>query len=94
MKLLSPLATSLAAASVATTIFASSSSLLGAAADKDLMWFRQYQTAGDIPDRAFREHRIIRGKVVKVIDGDTIRIRCVLWRWEWAMQGNTDMVLR
>ena len=37
--------------------------------------FRQYDTANDIPKSYFKDKKIIRGKVVKVIDGDTIRIR-------------------
>ena len=37
--------------------------------------FRRYATAGDIPKAMYQKNRIIRGRVVKVIDGDTIRIR-------------------
>ena len=37
--------------------------------------FRQYDTANDIPKAYFKDKRVIRGKVIKVIDGDTIRIR-------------------
>ena len=37
--------------------------------------FRQYDTANDIPKSYFKDKNIIRGKVIKVIDGDTIRIR-------------------
>ena len=37
--------------------------------------FRRYATAADIPKAMYRKNRIIRGRVVKVIDGDTIRIR-------------------
>ena len=37
--------------------------------------FRRYDTAGDIPKSMYQKNKIIRGRVVKVIDGDTIRIR-------------------
>ena len=37
--------------------------------------FRQYDTANDIPKSYFKDKKVIRGKVIKVIDGDTIRIR-------------------
>lgn len=37
--------------------------------------FRQYNTANDIPLSWYKEHKVIRGRVVKIIDGDTIRIR-------------------
>ena len=37
--------------------------------------FRRYATAADIPKAMYQKNRIIRGRVVKVIDGDTIRIR-------------------
>ena len=37
--------------------------------------FRRYDTAGDIPKSMYKKNKIIRGRVVKVIDGDTIRIR-------------------
>ena len=37
--------------------------------------FRRYATAGDIPKAMYQKNRIIRGRVIKVIDGDTIRIR-------------------
>mmetsp|Transcript_3532 Transcript_3532/g.10048 ORF Transcript_3532/g.10048 Transcript_3532/m.10048 type:complete len:300 (-) Transcript_3532:166-1065(-) len=39
------------------------------------MPFRRYDTAGDIPKSMYKQNKIIRGRVVKVIDGDTIRIR-------------------
>ena len=35
----------------------------------------QFQTAGEIPARAFENHQIIHGRVEKIIDGDTFRIR-------------------
>ena len=37
--------------------------------------FRQYDTASDIPKSYFKDKKAIRGKVIKIIDGDTIRIR-------------------
>lgn len=37
--------------------------------------FRRYDTAGDIPTSMYKNNKVIRGRVVKVIDGDTIRIR-------------------
>ena len=37
--------------------------------------FRRYDTAGDIPKSMYKNNKVIRGRVVKVIDGDTIRIR-------------------
>lgn len=37
--------------------------------------FRQYNTANDIPASLYKSNKAIRGRVVKVIDGDTIRIR-------------------
>lgn len=39
------------------------------------MPFRQYNTANDIPLSWYKEQKVIRGRVVKVIDGDTIRVR-------------------
>lgn len=36
---------------------------------------RQYDNADDIPPSSYAGNEVIRGKVVKVIDGDTIRIR-------------------
>ncbi|EJK51932.1 hypothetical protein THAOC_28850, partial [Thalassiosira oceanica] len=36
---------------------------------------RQFDTADDIPADLFRERSSIRGRVVRVIDGDTIRVR-------------------
>lgn len=35
----------------------------------------QYQNVGDIPNSAFQQNQIIHGRVEKVIDGDTIRVR-------------------
>ncbi len=37
--------------------------------------FRQYNTANDIPLSYYKENKIIRGRVIKIIDGDTIRLR-------------------
>lgn len=37
--------------------------------------FRQYNTANDIPLSYFKEKKVIRGRVIKIIDGDTIRVR-------------------
>ena len=37
--------------------------------------FRRYDTAGDIPKSMYKGNKVIRGRVVKVIDGDTIRVR-------------------
>lgn len=51
----------------------SSSSLLQAAIMP--VPFRRYDTAGDIPTSMYKKNKVIRGRVVKVIDGDTIRIR-------------------
>jgi endonuclease YncB( thermonuclease family) len=36
----------------------------------------QYQNAGEIPTSAFKKNKIIHGRVEKIIDGDTFRIRC------------------
>ena len=36
---------------------------------------RQFDTANDIPDDLFRKKTSIKGRVLKVIDGDTIRVR-------------------
>ena len=52
----------------------SSSSSVSAAAIMP-MPFRRYDTAGDIPTALYKRNKVIRGRVVKVIDGDTIRIR-------------------
>jgi len=38
-------------------------------------FFKQYSIADDIPKSIIKNHGTISGKVVKVIDGDTIRIR-------------------
>ena len=35
----------------------------------------QYQTAGDIPANLFRNKKVIYGKVEKIVDGDTFRVR-------------------
>jgi micrococcal nuclease len=35
----------------------------------------QFENAGDIPSEYFREKRIIEGKVLKIVDGDTFRVR-------------------
>jgi hypothetical protein len=35
----------------------------------------QYETVGGIPNTAFKKNRIIYGRVEKIIDGDTIRVR-------------------
>lgn len=45
------------------------------AAMPSLPLFRRYSTAADIPSDFFKEGRSITGRVVKVTDGDTIRIR-------------------
>ncbi len=37
--------------------------------------FQQYNTANDIPPSWYKEQKVIRARVVKVIDGDTIRVR-------------------
>lgn len=37
--------------------------------------FRQYNTANDIPTSYYKENKIIRGRVIKIVDGDTIRLR-------------------
>lgn len=37
--------------------------------------FRQYDTANDIPTSYYKDKKVIRGRVMKVIDGDTLRIR-------------------
>ena len=37
--------------------------------------FRQYDTANDIPTSYYKDKKVIRGRVIKVIDGDTLRIR-------------------
>lgn len=37
--------------------------------------FRQYNTANDIPLSWYKENKVIRGRVIKIIDGDTIRVR-------------------
>lgn len=39
------------------------------------MPFRQFDTASDVPTSYYKNGKSIRGRVVKVIDGDTIRIR-------------------
>jgi endonuclease YncB( thermonuclease family) len=38
----------------------------------------QYQTVGEIPDKAFKRHDVIYGRVEKMIDGDTFRVRYVI----------------
>lgn len=103
MKALSPVATALASAAVATVILTGSSSIAELSGGN--MPFRQvrkkpreciqsiygandtdsyphacrvclqYQTAGDIPAIAFDEKRSIYGRVEKIVDGDTFRIR-------------------
>ena len=35
----------------------------------------QYNTAGEIPAEAFKRHDIIYGRVEKITDGDTFRVR-------------------
>uniref|UniRef100_A0A7S2UCP4 TNase-like domain-containing protein n=1 Tax=Attheya septentrionalis TaxID=420275 RepID=A0A7S2UCP4_9STRA len=37
--------------------------------------FHRYNTAGEIPAPWFRKHTVLYGRVVKVVDGDTFRIR-------------------
>ena len=37
--------------------------------------FKRYETANDIPSSFYKRNKVIRGRVVKVIDGDTLRIR-------------------
>lgn len=58
--------------------FTSSSSLLSSSSSTAAIMplpFRRYDTAGDIPTSLYKKNKVIRGRVVKVIDGDTIRIR-------------------
>ena len=38
----------------------------------------QYNTAGDIPTLMFQSHESIYGRVVRVADGDTFRVRYVI----------------
>jgi hypothetical protein len=35
----------------------------------------QFHTAGDIPAEAFKRHDVIYGRVEKITDGDTFRVR-------------------
>lgn len=35
----------------------------------------KYKTASDIPEKAFKNHKVIYGRVEKIVDGDTFRIR-------------------
>jgi endonuclease YncB( thermonuclease family) len=38
-------------------------------------FLRRYDTANDIPPSYYTQNKVLRGRVVRVIDGDTIRIR-------------------
>jgi endonuclease YncB( thermonuclease family) len=40
-----------------------------------LTYIYQYDTAYDIPSKAFDRNAVLYGRVEKVVDGDTIRIR-------------------
>mmetsp|Transcript_5191 Transcript_5191/g.7237 ORF Transcript_5191/g.7237 Transcript_5191/m.7237 type:complete len:251 (-) Transcript_5191:71-823(-) len=51
------------------------SSSTATTADVLPMSFQQYNTANDIPSSWYKEQKVIRGRVIKVIDGDTIRVR-------------------
>ena len=65
------------APSTSTTWVSSSSSTpssLGAAAIIPLP-FRTYDTANDIPAQYYKDNKVIHGRVVKITDGDTLRIR-------------------
>lgn len=76
---------SAASIAAAATIFIQSITVLVPPANSiDMMPSWRYNTANDIPVKNFRTHKVIYGKTVKVIDGDTIRIRHLpfypLWR--------------
>ena len=60
--------------SAASTSWVSSSSKASSSIAAVLP-FRQYDTANDIPTSYYKDRKAIRGRVVKVIDGDTLRIR-------------------
>mmetsp|Transcript_36133 Transcript_36133/g.73409 ORF Transcript_36133/g.73409 Transcript_36133/m.73409 type:complete len:284 (+) Transcript_36133:179-1030(+) len=62
-------------ASIVAPLDHQQSSFSVAAAIMPTMPFRRYDTAGDIPSVLYKKNKVIRGRVVKVIDGDTIRIR-------------------
>lgn len=72
MKVIFPLPNSIAGAIGAATIFTSQ---LFAPNPTNAIAPLTYETANDIPQVMFQEHSIIHGRVQKVIDGDTIRIR-------------------
>jgi len=38
-------------------------------------FFQQYQTADDIPSKLFKNKKVIYGRVEKIVDGDTFRVR-------------------
>lgn len=65
------------AASTSTSWLSSTSSSKSATATAAIipLPFCQYDTAKDIPPSFYKKNKVIRGRVVKVIDGDTIRIR-------------------
>jgi endonuclease YncB( thermonuclease family) len=69
----SPLSVALASAAVATSVLSTTDIPSSISARE--MPFRLYKTANDIPDKAFKSNQIIHGRVEKIVDGDTFRIR-------------------
>ena len=61
-------------ATVAATVVFQTSSLNIAFADNNMFNF-QYSTAADIPSKKYKDNKVIYGKTIRVIDGDTIRVR-------------------
>ena len=58
-----------------SNVIATSSSATTTAAVLPIPLFRRYDTANDIPSSYYKDKKVIRGRVIKVIDGDTIRVR-------------------
>ena len=61
-------------ATAAATILLQASTQNLVLGDDNMFNFR-YNTAYDIPDQAYRKNKVIYGKTIRVIDGDTIRVR-------------------
>mmetsp|Transcript_29262 Transcript_29262/g.42965 ORF Transcript_29262/g.42965 Transcript_29262/m.42965 type:complete len:232 (-) Transcript_29262:132-827(-) len=80
-----------ASIAAAATIFIQSTTVVPPANSIDIMPQWRYNTAQDIPIENYKTHKVIYGKTVKVIDGDTIRIRHLpfypLWRGGTDFQG-------
>lgn len=50
-------------------------SIVIAATSMSILPTLQYNTASDIPKEYIQDHKVIKGRVVKITDGDTFRIR-------------------